>query len=70
MGLVLPCNIIVQEADDGLIEVAAIDPAASMRAIDNPALKTQAAIVAEKLKSALECLQKHRGALMWPSSVS
>lgn len=55
MGLMLPCNVIVQEADDGLIEVAAIDPAASMRAIDNPALKTQAAVVGEKLKSALEC---------------
>lgn len=56
MGLMLPCNAIVQEADDGLIEVAAIDPAASMGAIDNSALKTQAAVVGEKLKSALECL--------------
>jgi uncharacterized protein (DUF302 family) len=47
VGLMLPCNVIVQEADDGLIEVATIDPAASMRAIDNPALKTQALLSAK-----------------------
>lgn len=52
----LPCNVIVQEADDGLIEVAAIDPAASMQSIDNLALKAQAAVVGEKLKAALERL--------------
>jgi len=56
VGLMLPCNVIVQEADDGLVEVAAIDPAASMQSIDNPALKTQAAIVGEKLKASLERL--------------
>ncbi len=56
VGLMLPCNVIVQEADDGMVEIAAIDPAASMQSIDNPALKAQAAIVGEKLKSALERL--------------
>lgn len=56
VGLMLPCNVIVQEADDGMVEIAAIDPAASMQSIDNPALKAQAAIVGEKLKAALERL--------------
>ncbi len=56
VGLMLPCNVIVQEADDGLIEVAAIDPAASMQSIDNQALKAQAARVGEKLQAALERL--------------
>ena len=56
VGLMLPCNVIVQEADDGLVEVAAIDPAASMESIDNPALKAQAAVVGEKLRAALDRL--------------
>lgn len=56
VGLMLPCNVIVQEADDGLIEVAAIDPAASMQSIANPALKAQAAIVGEKLRAAIDRL--------------
>jgi len=53
VGLMLPCNVIVQEVKEGLIEVAAIDPTASMQAIDNPALKAQAAVVGEKLVVAL-----------------
>jgi len=53
VGLMLPCNVIVQEADDGLIEVAAIDPSASMQSIDNPALKAQAVVVGQKLEAAL-----------------
>lgn len=56
VGLMLPCNVIVQEADDSLIEVAVIDPAASMQSIDNQALKAQAALVGEKLQAALERL--------------
>lgn len=56
VGLMLPCNVIVQEADDSRIEVAAIDPAASMQSIDNQALKAQAARVGEKLQAALERL--------------
>ena len=53
VGLMLPCNVIVQEADDGMVGVAAIDPTASMQAIDNEALKAQAAVVGEKLQAAL-----------------
>ena len=56
VGLMLPCNVIVQEADDGQIEVAAIDPAASMQSIENAALKAQAAIVGEKLRAAIDRL--------------
>ncbi|MDP1630249.1 MAG: DUF302 domain-containing protein [Caulobacter sp.] len=56
VGLMLPCNVIVQETADGRTEVAAIDPAASMQSIENSALKAQAAIVAEKLSAALDRL--------------
>ncbi len=38
VGLMLPCNVIVQQSGSGEVEVAAIDPVASMQAIDNPAL--------------------------------
>ena len=53
VGTMLPCNVVVQDAGDGRIEVAAIDPAASMQAIDNPALKNKAAEVGAKLQAAL-----------------
>jgi len=38
IGTMLPCNVIVRELDGGMIEVSAIDPMASMQAVDNPAL--------------------------------
>lgn len=53
VGTMLPCNVVVQAVDGNRTEVAAIDPEASMRAIDNPALKEKAALVADKLKAAI-----------------
>ena len=52
-GVMLPCNVVVQQLTDRLTEVAAIDPAASMQAIDNPALHRQAQVVGEKLRMVL-----------------
>ena len=49
VGAMLPCNVVVQEAGNGHTEVSAIDPVASMQAIDNPALKEKAGAVADKL---------------------
>ncbi|GAA4823565.1 DUF302 domain-containing protein [Algivirga pacifica] len=49
IGTMLPCNVIVQEVDGG-IEVAAVDPAASMMSIENPKLEHIAGEVREKLK--------------------
>ena len=42
IGTMLPCNVIVQELDSNRTEVAAIDPVASMQAVDNPRLKQAA----------------------------
>jgi uncharacterized protein (DUF302 family) len=49
-GTMLPCNVVVRDAGDGQTEVAAIDPVASMEAIDNPALKQAAAQIKANLK--------------------
>ncbi|MCJ7595363.1 MAG: DUF302 domain-containing protein [Desulfobacterales bacterium] len=54
IGAMLPCNVIVQEAEEGKTEVAAIDPAASMQAIGNVDLKEIAEQVRLKLKAVVE----------------
>ena len=55
IGTMLPCNIIVQETDSG-VEVCAVDPMASMKAIENPNLGEIAAEVQAKLKKVIESL--------------
>lgn len=54
VGTMLPCNVIVQEAANGGVEIAAIDPLASMKAIDNPELQKIAETIGHKLKMAIE----------------
>lgn len=56
IGTMLPCNVIVQEIADGDVEVAAVDPVASMRAIENPGLYDIAIQVQEKLRGVVENL--------------
>ena len=56
IGTMLPCNVIVQENPGGNVEVAAIDPVASMQAIDNPQLRDIAEQVRAKLKNVIESL--------------
>ena len=50
VGTMLPCNVVVRDAGNGQTEIAAIDPVASMQAIDNPALKKAAQQVRSKLE--------------------
>jgi uncharacterized protein (DUF302 family) len=56
IGLMLPCNVIVQELSPGKIEVAAIDPIASMQAVKNPTLGEVAKEVRAKLKKVVDNL--------------
>ena len=56
IGTMLPCNVIVQETADGKVEVAAVDPMASMMAIENEALGEVAAEVQGMLKSVIDSL--------------
>ena len=49
IGVMLPCNVIVQEVGAGKIEVASIDPRAAMDRVGNPALADVAHEVADRL---------------------
>ena len=54
IGLMLPCNVIVYVNDAGETVVAAVDPVASMQAVENPGLGEVAVTIQEKLKSVIE----------------
>jgi uncharacterized protein (DUF302 family) len=56
IGTMLPCSVIVQELGPGRVEVAAIDPLASMAAVQNPDLGAIGLEVREKLKAVVERL--------------
>ena len=53
IGTMLPCNVIVQEREDGKVEIAAIDPVASMQSVKNESLSEIATIVQSKLKKVI-----------------
>jgi uncharacterized protein (DUF302 family) len=57
IGVMLPCNVIVQETAEGKTEVAAVDPVASMSAINNPELLNIAGEIQKKLKNVIEKLE-------------
>ena len=56
IGLMMPCNVVVQETSAGAIEVAAVDPAASMQTVDSPDLAAVAGEVRDKLALVIENL--------------
>lgn len=56
VGTMLPCNVIVQQLEQGIVEVAAVDPVASMMAIDNPELIKIAGEIRKKLSLVVESL--------------
>jgi uncharacterized protein (DUF302 family) len=55
VGAMLPCNVVLREVADG-VEVSAIDPVASMQAIDNPKLHALAGQVRDLLRKAVEAI--------------
>ena len=56
IGLMLPCNVVVQDGENGKTLVSAIDPLASMKAVDNSTLGEVAEQVRSKLQSVIENL--------------
>jgi len=58
VGLLLPCNVIVYETDDGKAYVAAINPISALEVIQSQELRSTAKEVSEKLKRAIERLSR------------
>lgn len=56
IGTMLPCNVILQELQNGTVEIAAVDPAASMQAVKNDSLISIAETVRDKLKRVIQQL--------------
>jgi uncharacterized protein (DUF302 family) len=56
IGTMLPCNVIIQEIGENIIEVAAVDPAASMMAIQNQGLNGIAYEIRDKLERAVSSI--------------
>lgn len=56
IGTMLPCNVIVQELGDNKIEVAAVDPVASMQAVENEELNKITEEIREKLRNVINSL--------------
>lgn len=49
IGVLLPCNVVVRQRDDELIEVSAMDPEAAMQMVENPGVREVAREVRERL---------------------
>jgi len=56
IGVMLPCNVIVQEKEDKTVQVSVIDPLAAMYSVGNPMLNKVAEAVSDKLDSVLKNL--------------
>jgi len=56
VGTMLPCNVILREISDGVVEISAIDPTASMQAIGNPELAGVARTIRNKLDKVIASL--------------
>lgn len=56
IGTMLPCNVIVREREDGQVEVSAIDPMASMQAVENETLGAVAKEVRDSLQRVVAAL--------------
>jgi len=57
IGTMLPCNVIVQEIDENQVEVAAIDPVASMVAVENKEIANIASEIRTKLERVMSSLK-------------
>ncbi len=61
IGTMLPCNVIVQEKEDGSVEIAAVDPVRSMQAVENSELEPVANEIHERLRRVIAGLSGEGG---------
>ncbi len=59
IGVFLPCNVVVEENENGNIEVSAVDPIASMSVVKNERLGELATAIQQKLKNVIKNIEKH-----------
>ncbi|MDZ7794241.1 MAG: DUF302 domain-containing protein [Spirochaetia bacterium] len=60
IGTLLPCNVIVQETEPGSIEVAAVDPQASMQGVSNAEIETIAGEIKDRLQKVIDRLTTNK----------
>ncbi len=53
LGVLLPCNVVVEEHENGQVEVSAMDPAVVLRLVDQPGVQQMAAEIREKIQKVL-----------------
>lgn len=56
LGVLLPCNVVVQEMENGKVIVSAMNPSVAMKVVDNPEMEEIAEAVSDKIKNALNNL--------------
>ncbi|MFN2395756.1 MAG: DUF302 domain-containing protein [Bacteroidales bacterium] len=59
LGAFLPCNVVVEQHDDGTVEVSAVDPHAMMASVTNPKLEELAGEVREKMQKVIKGIANH-----------
>ncbi len=57
IGVFLPCNVVIDELEPGVVEVSAVDPVASMISVQNESLGSTATGIQQKLKNVIDRLQ-------------
>ena len=57
IGILLPCNVVVEEHENGEVEVSAVDPIVSMSSVENEKLVSLATEVKERLARVIENLK-------------
>lgn len=56
IGVLLPCNVLVQQHDNGQVEISAVNPMETMSGVNNPELASVAEEVSQKLQKAFDAL--------------
>jgi uncharacterized protein (DUF302 family) len=57
IGVFLPCNVVIDELEPGVVEVSAVDPVASMISVKNESLGSTATGIQQKLRNVIDRLQ-------------